>query len=350
MAYPAFPNVSLKGVSACVPKLAIENQDLPVFTSEEAGKFISSTGVERRRVAGNDICTSDLCCSAAEKLIHDIGWNKNEIDCLIFVSQTPDYDLPSTSALLQRRLGLKEEVVSIDISSGCSGWIYGLYVISAMLTSGILKKGLLLVGDTILKTCSREDKSTFPLFGDAGTASAIQFEDGAAGFRFHLASDGSGYETIIIPDGGYRNPTTTASFEQTVFEPGITRNKLNLALDGMNVFSFGMKRVPESVNQLMAHLNISDDRVDYYIFHQANKFLNEKIRKKLNISEEKVPYSLKDFGNTSSASIPLTLLLTGKELHHSKKNIIACGFGVGLSWGTVYLTTDDLVCSELIEI
>jgi 3-oxoacyl-[acyl-carrier-protein] synthase III len=350
MAYLDFPDVSLKGVSACVPKAILENKDLDVFTSEEAEKFIASTGVERRRVAGYDICTSDLCYHAAEKLLSDIGWNRYDIDCIIFVSQTPDYDLPATSCLLQRRLGLRDEVVSIDISSGCSGWIYGLNVISAMLSSGNLKRGLLLVGDTILKTCSREDKSTFPLFGDAGTATAIEFEKGEKGFRFHLASDGSGYETIIIPDGGYRNCVSDSSFEKKEIEPGIKRNRIQLAMDGMNVFSFGIKRAPESVNLLMSHFNISPDQIDYFVFHQANKFLNEKIRKKLNIGEEKVPYSLKDFGNTSSASIPLTLLLKSEDLQCSEKNIIACGFGVGLSWGSVYMTLDKLVCSVLVEI
>jgi 3-oxoacyl-[acyl-carrier-protein] synthase-3 len=350
MAFLTFPNVSLRGVSACVPKATIENRDLAVFTSEESAKFIASTGVERRRVAGNETCTSDLCCQAAEKLISDIGWNKRDIDCLIFVSQTPDYDLPSTSCLLQNRLGLKEETLSLDISSGCSGWIWGLNVIAAMLSSGNLKRGLLLVGDTILKTCSREDKSTFPLFGDAGTASAVEFNEGETGFRFHLAGDGSGNETIIIPDGGYRSPASLSSFEKKDFEPGIRRNRLQLALDGMNVFSFGMKRVPESVNLLLSHFSISPDQTDFYFFHQANRFLNEKIRKKLNIGEEKVPYSLKDFGNTSSASIPLTITLSGKVLRHSRKSIIACGFGVGLAWGTVHMLTDNLVCSELIEI
>jgi 3-oxoacyl-[acyl-carrier-protein] synthase-3 len=349
MAYLFFPDVSLKGVSACVPRTIVENKNLPVFTTEEAGKFIASTGVERRRVAGNDTCTSDLCYYAGEKLLSDLGWDKNDIDCIIFVSQTPDYDLPATSCLLQKRLGLKNEVMALDISSGCSGWIYGLNVISAMLSSGNLKRGLLLVGDTILKTCSREDKSTYPLFGDAGTATAIEFEKGKKGFKFHLANDGSGHETIIIYDGGYRNLISDSSFIIKEYEPGIKRNKLQLAMDGMNVFSFGMKRAPESVNQLMSHFNIPRDQVDYFVFHQANKFLNENIRKKLNLSEEKVPYSLKDFGNTSSASIPLTLLLKSKELAHFKRNIIACGFGVGLSWGSVFMTTDRLVCSELIE-
>ena len=350
MAYLDLPNVSLKGISACVPKTILENRNLDIFKTEDFSKFLALTGVERKRIAGNDICTSDLCYYSAENLLKDLNWGKNDIDCIIFVSQTSDYVLPATSCLLQQRLGLKTEVVSIDISSGCSGWIYGLSIISAMLSSGTLKRGLLLVGDTILKACSREDKSTFPLFGDAGTATAIEFKKGDKGFRFHLASDGSGFNSIIIPDGGYRNCISDSSFEKKDYEQGIRRDNTQLAMDGMNVFSFGMKRAPESVNLLMSHFNIPHEKIDYFIFHQANKFLNEKIRKKLNLSEEKVPYTLKDFGNTSSASIPLTLLSKSKELEHSRKEIIACGFGVGLSWGSVNLTVDKLVCSALIEI
>ena len=251
MAYLDFPNVSLKGVSACVPKTILENKNLDIFKTEDFSKFLALTGVERKRIAGNDICTSDLCYYSAEKLLKDLKWGKSDIDCIIFVSQTPDYILPATSCLLQERLGLKNEVVSIDISSGCSGWIYGLSIISAMLASGNLKRGLLLVGDTILKACSREDKSTFPLFGDAGTATAIEFKKGDKGFRFHLASDGSGFNSIIIPDGGYRNCISDSSFEKKDYEQGIKRDNTQLAMDGMNVFSFGMKRAPESVNLLM---------------------------------------------------------------------------------------------------
>ena len=351
MAYSVFPNVSLKGIAACVPKASIEIRSLEIFTEEEAEKFIGSTGVEHRRVAGHDICTSDLCFQAAERLITDLKWRKQEIDCLVFVTQTPDYDLPATSCILQNRLGLNSEIVTIDISSGCSGWVYGLYVMSAMLASGNQKKGLLLVGDTILKTCSKDDKSTFPLFGDAGTATALEFEKGEEGIKFHIACDGSGFETIIIPDGGYRNIASPYSFESIESEPGIKRNNMQLSMDGMNVFSFGITKAPESVNLLLSHFNISRDKVDHYIFHQANMFLNEKIRKKLNLNIDKVPYTLRDFGNTSSASIPLTICLNlGGDLSETPKSIIACGFGVGLSWGSAFFKVKKLICSELVEI
>lgn len=351
MAFLHIPHVSLKGLAACVPKTVLENTQYPGFAADEAEKFMATTGVQRKRIADKATCTSDLCFHAAEKLIADLNWQKEDIDCLVFVTQTPDYILPATSCLLQDRLGLKEETLALDISLGCSGWIYGLQVISSLLSHGQLKKGLLLVGDTILKPCSVEDKSTYPLFGDAGTATALEFENNSDGFRFHSATEGSGYEAIIIPDGGYRNEVKSSSFEMTEIEPGIKLNKLHTILDGMNVFSFGISKGPETINLLAEKFQIDLSQVDYFLFHQANLFMNEKIRKKLKLPAEKVPYSLKDFGNTSSATIPLTMCTEiGNQLETNKNKLIACGFGVGLSWGSVYFESDSIICSDLVEI
>lgn len=350
MAFSVVPDVILKGVSACVPKTILENRSLPLFSGDEVKKFIASTGVERKRIAGSDICTSDLCFHAAEQLIKDLDWEKSGIDCIIFVTQTPDYNLPATSCILQHRLGLSNEVMAIDISSGCSGWVYGLNVLASLLCAGNHKRGLLLVGETSLKLCSGDDKSTYPLFGDAGTATAVEFAKGSQGFKFHLGTDGSKFETIIIPDGGFRNMVSPDSFGS--FETGqdIKKDRTKVFLDGMNVFSFGILRAPESVTLLLSHFNLHKESIDFFVFHQANMFLNEMIRKKLSLNPDKVPYSLRDFGNTSSASIPLTIVGSCKNLGHTPAKIVACGFGVGLSWGSVYFETDSLVCSGLVEL
>lgn len=351
MSFLHVQKVSVRGVSTCVPKTIFENSQYTGFSEDEALKFISTTGVVRKRIASPETCTSDLCLAAAEKLIDDLKWAKDEIDCLIFVTQTPDFILPATSCLLQTRLGLTENVFALEISLGCSGWIYGLQVISSLLSHGQLKKGLLLVGDTTLKPCSSEDKSTYPLFGDAGTATALEYDEDSTGLDFHFATDGTGYDSIIIPDGGYRNSVSAESFKMNEIEPGIRRNKLQTVLDGMNVFSFGITKAPESINRLASHFNIELEKVDYFLFHQANFFMNEKIRKKLKLPVEKVPYSLNNFGNTSSATIPLTMCTEiSNKLSNSKNKIIACGFGVGLSWGSVYFEASNIICSELVEI
>lgn len=288
MAFLEIQNVKLSGLSACVPKTILENKDYIGFaSSEEAEKFMTTTGVYRKRISAADTCTSDLCLHAAEKLIADLKWDKKDIDCLIFVSQTHDYILPATSCLLQNRLGLKEEIFALDISLGCSGWVYGLQVLASLLSHGHFKKGLLLVGDTVLKPCSVEDKSTYPLFGDAGTASALEFSPNSVGFKFQNSTDGKGFEAIIIPNGGYRNGVSPFSFEVAEIEPGIKRTKLHILLDGMNVFSFGISKAPESVNNLSQHFSIDLQGVDFFVFHQANLFMNEKIRKKLKLPKKK---------------------------------------------------------------
>ena len=351
MAFLKIENVRLSGLSACVPKQIDENSLFPLFNYEDYKNFVATTGIERKRKVESDVCTSDLCIAAAEQLITDLNWNREDISFLIFISQTPDYILPATSPIIQTRLGLSNECYTLDISLGCSGWIYGMSVIASLINAFKKNKGLLLVGDTSTKGTSDTDKSTYPLFGDAGTATALEYAKNVDPMLFGMNSDGNGYRAIIINDGGYRNPVTLSSFEPVVRGEGIESNNLQMILDGMDVFAFGIKRAPESVNKLIEEFHLEKDKIDYFVFHQANLFMNEQIRKKLKLPAEKVPYSLKDFGNTSCASIPLTMVTQLKnELKANSLNHIACGFGVGLSWGSVFFNTDKIVCSELIEI
>lgn len=351
MSFLSIPNVQISGFSACVPKQCIEVKDFHLFNNEEAENFSRTTGVVSRRIASDYTTASDLCFNAAEILINQLGWVKDEIDCLIFVTQTPDYQIPATSPILQKKLGLSEHCYTLDISLGCSGWIYGLSVISSLLSHGSIKKGVLLVGDTILKTCSLNDKSTFPLFGDAGSATALEFKDNVKPILFHLMSDGDGSSVIKINDGGLRNPINETSFYQNKISDGVTHSNLQLHLEGMDVFAFGISKAPKSVNQLISKFDLNIDNIDYFTMHQANRMMNEKIKLKLKIPVEKYPYSIRDFGNTSCASIPMSYVtqlqdeLKSKILKH-----IACGFGVGLSWGSVYFETENITVPDLIEI
>ena len=351
MAFLKIENVRISGLSACVPKQIDENKTFHLFDDEAYMNFVATTGIERKRRAAPETCASDLCVAAAGKLMADMNWCKEDISFLIFVSQTGDYLLPATSSIIQSRLGLSEDCFTLDISLGCSGWVYGMSVISSLISAFKKGKGLLLVGDTITKTCSLTDKSVYPLFGDAGTATALEFADNVEPLLFGLHSDGSGYRAIVINDGGYRNPVAPSSFEPVVRGEGIESNNLQLILEGMDVFAFGIKRAPESVNKLIEEFHLDKNQIDYFVFHQANLFMNEQIRKKLKLPAEKVPYSLKEFGNTSNASIPLTMVTQLRnELETKSLNHIACGFGVGLSWGSVYFHTDKMVVSSLIEL
>lgn len=349
MAFLNLKNVAVKGISACVPS---RKEDISeIYKWEGAKAFSESTGILSRRRAPASITSGDLCAQAAETLLADLKWEKSDIDILIFVTQTPDYILPATSCILQQRLGLSSNCYTLDISLGCSGWVYALSVITALMQNGSLKKGILLAGDTITKLCSSDDKSTYPLFGDAGSATALEYEPDSTGFRFAFNTDGKGYETIICREGGFRHSINPESLKFKSDTEGISRRPIDLELDGMDVFSFGINKAPKSVKQLCEHFQIDIAAVDLFSFHQANRMMNEMIRKKLKLSEEKVPYCMEEFGNTSCASIPLVLVsrernrLISDHLKH-----IACGFGVGLSWGSVFFETDCISVPELIQL
>lgn len=345
-------NVVIRGISACVPKHVAKNMENSYFPPNDIQSFIQNVGVEELRVSGEDVCTSDLCVAAAERLLEESGINKNDIGILVFVSQSPDYYfLPNTACIIQDRLQLSKEILAFDVPLGCSGYIYGLNLVASYLSSGQIKKGLLLVGDTASKIPNPKDKSTGMLFGDAGAATLLEYDAGAEGLNFHLATDGAGYKAIIVPEGGFRKRFSMQSLTEYTNSEGLIRTPNSLHLDGFDVFSFGITEAPKTFKKLMEHLAISNDDIDFAVFHQANRMMNEKIRKKLNLPENKVPYSLKCFGNTSSASIPLTMITQIRTDLQTKRNeLLLCGFGVGLSWGTAHVVCDPVIVPELIEI
>ena len=349
MAFCEFKNVRIAGIAAGVPKniVSILNGDNNVMLAEgtSAEDFVEATGVKERRVS-QILTTSDLCCAAAEKLIADLGWNKDEIDAIFFVSQTADYILPATSCIIQDRLGLSKECYATDIALGCSGWVYGLSNAVSLISSNNFKKVLLMAGDAK----KRAEAPADPLFGHAGTVTAIEYAEGDNGFQFHFGTDGSGYDAIITPDGGSRNQVSPASFEQYEFE-GKMMHRMQSRMKGMDVFGFGISTAPKTVKKLAEHYGFDYLDNDYFIFHQANMKMNNMIVKKLKLPTEKVPSCMYNFGNTSSASIPLTIVseLKGK-VENKPTKFLCCGFGVGLSWGTVRFENKNIVISDLVEV
>lgn len=333
-------SVRLLGISSCVPKDIKHNTDT---------KFISNIGIKQTRVVKKNVCASDLCLKAANKLISDLNIDKQDIEILIFVSQTPDYKIPATSAILQDKLGISKSTMCFDISLGCSGYVYGLSVISSIISATKLKKGLLLVGDTISKEVSKNDQSTYPLFGDAGSATILEYDNLANPILFGVGTDGKDYESIMIKDGASRNKFNIESLINKNYDSGIQRTNCDLSLDGISVFTFGTNRVPIEIENFLNNFLIDRNKIDHYIFHQANKFMNDKIYKKLKIPLEKVASSLSLFGNTSCASIPLTIT-TELESEIINKSMLFSGFGVGLSWATCYISLNkSLYNSTLIE-
>lgn len=351
MAFLTIDNVQLTAIAACVPKNKESNCDYDWISEKERALLIKTTGIECRHIAPKHITTSDMCYASAEALIKELNINRDEIEVLLFVSQSPDYFLPATSIILQDRLGLSKATMAFDIQLGCSGYVYGLSVISNLMNGGKFKKGLLLVGDKSSFSPSKTDKSTYPIFGDAGTATLLEYNPDNEKMDFNLQSDGSGYQAIMIPDGGMRNSYTEESDTMVEIGPGVIRNKKNLMLDGIEVFNFSLREAAPNVVNLLKYNKTEITDYDFFVFHQANKLMNESIRKKLKIEPEKVPYSLKQYGNTSSASIPLTIVTElADKLKNTKTDVVLSAFGVGLSWASAALTFNDLVCLPLIEI
>lgn len=351
MAFLTIDNIALKGVSSCVPKQKEYTTNYPFSSEQECKIFMNGTGVEERRVSPPEMTASDMCFHAAEKLISDLKIDKKEIKVMVFVSQSPDYFLPATAVILQDRLGLPKDCLAFDVGLGCSGYVYGLSIAGSLLKNIEEGYALLLAGDKSTFSAHPKDKSTHPLFGDAGTATILKKEQTETPMTFNLQSDGAGFESIIIRGGGTRIPYAATSLEDIEIEPGITRNGLSLEMNGIDVFNFSLREVKKNITSVLDKVNVPKEEIDYLVMHQANLFLNETVRKKTKIEQEKVPYSIQKFGNTSSASIPLTLVTEmRKSLQSENLKMIFSGFGVGLSWGSVYLHTSKVVVSDLIEI
>jgi len=345
-------NVNIKGIVCAVPKNIVKNDDFEkYFPKEDINKITEMTGVKERRITNSDTCTSDLCTAAAAKLIEELDWPADTIDGIIFISQTPDYRLPATSCVVQDKLGLSTECMAFDVNLGCSGYVYGLWMAANFIATGALKRILLLVGDTISKAISPNDRSTSMLFGDAASATALEMDETSSTISFVLKTDGKGSDNLIIPAGGYRNPATQENLVRIVQPDGSIRSLNDLYMDGGEIFNFTIKRVPPLVKELLSINNLDVKDIDYFVFHQANEFILKHLAKKLKLSQEQTPISIDRFGNTSSASIPLTITSELQDvLSSNKKKLAMIGFGVGYSWGGALMNAGPLASLRLLEV
>lgn len=350
MALFTIPNIKISGIAAAVPSAFQDNLQCELLSEREREMFVKTVGIRYRRVAPKGITAADLCFEAAQKLLADLSWNASDVSALVMVTQTPDYLIPNTASILQNRLGLTKNCLAFDVNLGCSGYVYGLSIVGSLLQNMPGGKVLLLVGDVSTQVISDKDKSTWPLFSDAGSATALEYSLNS-NLHFNLQNDGKEYDDIIVPDGGFRNRFSQQSLVVSEYEPGICRSNADMKLDGLKIFNFALREVSPNIQALFSAQQKSVDDVDYCVFHQANLLMLESVRKKLNVSKEKVPYSLYDFGNTSSATIPVTLVTQLQaQLQSQSLNLLLSGFGVGLSWGSVMLKTDKIICSDLINV
>lgn len=353
MAFLEINNVEIKGVAAAVPKQIKVVKEQPFFTAVEAENFTKVTGVISSHVAPPDMALSDLCQVAAEKLLELSGWECEIIDLIIFVSTSRDfYICPNTANILQDKLGLRTSVVALDLPFACSGYVYGLSVAASMMQSGQLRHALLCVGEMTSKNQSCFDKTVWPLHGDAGSATLLEYNANAPRpLQFNLGGDGAGWDAIICKEMGVRYPTTPQSLVLKKYDEGIERNATQCAMDGMSVFSFAISKPGKCITELAEHFKFSLPDINYLLIHQANKMIDEKIRKKLKLTEEKVPYSMPYYGNTSSCTIPITMSSQIREqLETGQNELVLCGFGSGLSWGAAHVFTDSIICPPVIEV
>ncbi len=351
MAFLSIPNVAIRGISACVPPNVEENRDIPFYTPEEAEKVIATTGVERKHLVSDGITASDLCLKASQKLLEELGWDVDSVDLICNVTQTSDYINHPNVFVLHEKLGLKHDCMSLDLFHGCPGWVMGLSTVASLLSHGTMKRALLVDGDCISRIQYAYDHESRPLFGDCGTATAIEFDENVAPLLFQTGTNSVDGKALIREIGAHRKPFTLETFaiEQDRLFGKVQVSEEEQLMDGMSVFSFGISTPPKSIKELCEHFGKNLMEIDRVVLHQANQFMVQKIAKKLKVESGRVPLSLREYGNTTSASIPLTIVSQcGQEYSEKRMSTIACGFGTGLSWGTVYFETNKIKCPNVI--
>ena len=348
-----YKNVGIKALAACVPSRVIDNYhyDLDIWPEEEVKKVVDKVGVAERRFVDDGTCASDLCFAAAERLIADNNIDKSEIDLLVFLSQTPDYRMPATSILLQDRLSLPMSTMAFDISLGCSGFISALSIVYSMMQNNGFRKALLLNGETRSKVYSRKDRREAFIFGDAGVAALIERDERFGESHFSLNSDGSRGELIMIPGGGYRHMSSAETIKEKVGdEYGNVRTDEQGRMNGADVFNFVIVEVPKDIKRLLAATGEDIQKLDYYVFHQANAFINNYIAKKMKLDKERIPWTIQKYGNTSSVSVPLTIASELKNKMAGEKRLLLSAFGVGMAWATAIVPFVDCKISDIVEI
>lgn len=324
---------SIKAISYYLPEKVLANEELnQLFPEWSVDKISSKTGIYKRHIAGDEEYTSDMAVKAATKLFEENSIDRASIDFILLCTQSPDYFLPTTACIVQHQLGLPTTTGALDFNLGCSGYIYGLALAKGLVCTGIAKNVLLITSETYSKFIHPRDKSNRTIFGDAASATLITADTGFATIReFDLGTDGRGAPNLIVKKGGMRFPANGKSSD-TVDEYGNVLNESNLFMNGPEIFNFTSESVPGLIRNVIARNNLTAGDISLYILHQANRYMLNHLRKKMNIGESQFYYFLEDCGNTVSATVPIALYEARRE-GKAAGNIVLAGFGVGYSWG-----------------
>lgn len=345
---------AIRGIAAAVPRGVVGPADVREELKAIAQKIAATTGVRSRRVGPEALTASDLSFAAALRLLEELEWDPACVDGLVFMSQTPDYLLPATACVLHGKLSLRTDSLAFDVNLGCSAYPYGLSIVDSMIRAGVGRRWLLLVGDTIHRLTNPDDQSVAHLFGDAGSATALEATGGAteAGlFAFQFGTDGSGWHHLQVAAGGLRHRLPAragaASFPSS---PELPHPEC-LYMDGGEIFNFALQRVPALVRRVLEASAWTAEEVDYFVFHQANGFLLEHLGRKLRIPREKMPLTIGEFGNTSGVSLPLTIAqCVAREARVKSLKVVAVGFGVGYSWAGCAMRLSEFSCPPIVEV
>jgi 3-oxoacyl-[acyl-carrier-protein] synthase-3 len=322
----------IKAISYYLPKNILDNETInSQFPEWSIDKISSKTGIYKRHISEDNEFTSDMAISAAKKLFNEYNIDPSEIDFILLCTQSPDYFLPTTACLIQDKLNIPTTAGALDFNLGCSGYVYGLAIAKGLISASIAKNILLITSETYSKFIHPSDKSNKTIFGDAATATLISTEGFAELLDFELGTDGKGANNLIVMNGACRNPIKNGVDIKDEFNN--IQNNNNLFMNGPEIFNFTSETIPPLVDKTLIKNNISLENIDLFIFHQANKFLLNHLRKKLGISEEKFYIHVENCGNTVSSTIPIALKEAIKE-NKIKGNVLLAGFGVGYSWGS----------------
>jgi 3-oxoacyl-[acyl-carrier-protein] synthase III len=351
MALFSIPEVRLSAVSVALPAYEVRNRDLDLLDESQSKAFARTVGIETRRQAPPAICASDLCTAAARCLLERIGIRPAEIGILVFVTQTPDFPVPGNSMLAQRQLGLPSSTYLLDFNQGCAGYVYGLASLAGLMHATGIEKGLLLAGDTLTRIVSSRDGSTLPLFSDAGSATVLERDPQSPPMHFNLGSEGRGAEIIQVKGGGARQPFGPDSLVMTEQAENVVRAPIHLSIRGLDVLQYCARYVTPNITELLKFAGVDLGSPDYYVFHQANRLLNECLMRQLGLPPHKVPETLSEYGNTSCATIPVTLCSRlGEQLSCRPTSVVLSGFGAGFSWGSSLIAANSVFCPAPLEI
>jgi 3-oxoacyl-[acyl-carrier-protein] synthase-3 len=342
-------NTSILAIECHLPSKVVSNQDLAAEFPEWAiEKIQENTGVMQRHVAAPEECASDLAESAARKLFTSGVCSPDEVDYLLLCTQCPDYFLPTTACLLQSKLGISTRAGALDFNLGCSGYVYGLGLAQGLIHSGQACKVLLLTTGTYTRFVNAKDRSTRTLFGDAATATLLSASAAPGEFRssFVCGTDGSGAEHLIVPAGGMRQPCSSETAQEVTDDKGNCRSANNVYMNGLEVFSFTLRAVPQCVRQVLGRSGKRLEEIDLFVFHQANLYMLEQLRKAIRIPREKFCLCLESVGNTVASSIPIALKeALDQQRLKAGQTVMLVGFGVGFSWAATIMEWPMVGCA-----